>query len=159
MRRIWAALASLRLLWLVLALTGVVGWLEYRQSQKGHLQPRAHPRGHPQLAGRPLQELAEVLLALEPEGAEPHFLMGKALAERGKLKEARAHFEKALAVERRNLNLLFMYARLLMDLGEEPDRVKAVVDEIRRYYPRSRQEVEEYFSRASKGEIRFEQGY
>ena len=159
MAAVWRALASLKVLWAILALAAGFAWLEYGQSQKGHLQPRTHPRGHPQLAGRPLEELAGVLLSLHPESAEPNFLMGKALAERGRLREARPYFDKALAVERRNLNLLFLYARLLLDLGEEPARVKAVVDEIRRYYPRSRQEVEAYFGQASKGKIRFEAGY
>ena len=159
MAALWRALAALKVLWVILALAAGFAWLEYRQSQKGHLQPRAHPRGHPQLAGRSLEELAGVLLNLHPESAEPNFLMGKALAERGRLREALPYFEKALAVERRNLNLLFLYARLLLDLGEEPAAVKAVVDEIRRYYPRSRQEVEEYFGKASKGAIRFEAAY
>lgn len=159
MATLWRALAALKVLWVILVVAAAFAWIEYGQSQKGHLQPRAHPRGHPQLAGRPLEELADVLLSLHPESAEPNFLMGKALAERGKLREARSYFEKAVAVERRNLNLLFLYARLLLDLGEDPERVKAVVDEIRRYYPRSRQEVEAYFGKASKGKIRFETAY
>jgi hypothetical protein len=64
--------------------------------------------------------------------------------------------EKAWAADRHNLQLLFLYARLLMDLDEEPEKVKAVVDELRRYFPRSRQKVEEYFAQASKGKMRFE---
>jgi hypothetical protein len=63
--------------------------------------------------------------------------------------------EKALAVDRRNQQLLFLYARLLLDLDEEPAKVKEVVNDLRRYFPRSRQKVEEYFTEASKGQLRF----
>jgi hypothetical protein len=154
---VWRFVASLKVLWIILMVTAALALFEQHQGEQGHLQPRTHPRGHPQLAGPSLEQLADVLLHLYPAGAEPNFLMGKALVDVGKLQEARPYFERAMKIERRNLNLLFLYARLLLDLGEEPERVKGVVDEIRRYYPRSRQEVETYFGKASKGKIRFEE--
>ena len=120
------------------------------------MSERAHARGEPQLKGDSLRELAGVLLALYPEGAEPNLAMATALAEAGRLVEARPHLEKALAVDRRNQQLLFLYARLLLDLGEKPAKVREVVDDLRRYFPRSRQKVEENFAEASKGKIRFE---
>ena len=99
-----------------------------------------------------------MLLTLYPEGAQPNLLMGTALAEKGELKAARAHLEKALEADRHNQQLLFLYARLLLDMGEEEAEVQAVVDELRRLFPRSRQTVEAYFSRASQGKLRFEDG-
>ncbi|MBT5328381.1 MAG: tetratricopeptide repeat protein [Gemmatimonadetes bacterium] len=120
------------------------------------MSERAHARGEPQLKGDSLRELAGVLLALYPEGAEPNRAMATALAEAGRLVEARPHLEKALAVDRRNQQLLFLYARLLLDLGEKPAKVREVVDDLRRYFPRSRQKVEEYFAEASKGKMRFD---
>jgi hypothetical protein len=149
-------LRSLKLLLLILLAGGLVALVERHQTdQHDHLLPRAHPRGEPQLKGESLQELAQVLLELYPQGAEPNLLMGTALAEQGLLQEARLHLEKALEIDRRNQQLLFLYARLLLDLGEQPEKVKAVVEELRRYFPRSRDKVEEYFEQASKGKIRF----
>ena len=120
------------------------------------MSERAHARGEPPLKGDSLRELAGVLLALYPEGAEPNLAMATALAEAGRLVEARPHLEKALAVDRRNQQLLFLYARLLLDLGEKPAKVREVVDDLRRFFPRSRQKVEEYFAEASKGKMRFD---
>jgi len=121
----------------------------------GHLQPRSHPRGAPQLQGEALQELARVLQGLYPEGAEANLTAGQARLEQGKLQEARLLLEKALEADRRNQQLLFLYARLLLDQGEPPEKVKAVVDELGRYFPRSRGKVEEFFAQASKGRIKF----
>ena len=87
---------------------------------------------------------------------ESHTNKQQLLALEGKLAEARPFLEKALAVDRRNQQLLFLYARLLLDLGEKPVKVKEVVDDLRRYFPRSRQKVEEYFAEASKGKMRFD---
>ena len=101
------------------------------------------------------QETTDAAASENPDGAGPNLLMGTALAEAGKLDEARAHLERALARDRRNQQLLFLYARLLLDLGEPVDKVQPVVDELRRYFPRSRQKVEEYFAQASRGEMRF----
>lgn len=149
-------LHSLKYLLLIAALGGALALVEWqRQAEHRHLTERTNPRGQPQLVGESLRDLAAVLLALYPEGAESNLMMGTALAEEGKLKEARAHLEQALAKDRHNQQLLFLYARLLLDLGEEPQKVKAVVDELRRYFPRSRQKVEEYFAQASKGKMRF----
>ena len=149
-------LRSLKTLLLIVALGGLLALVERQhQAEYGHLTERTHARGQPQLKGGSLRELAGVLVALYPEGAEPNLVMGTALAEEGKLAEARPYLEKALAVDRRNQQLLFLYARLLLDLDEPPAKVKEVVDDLRRYFPRSRQKVEEYFSQASKGKMRF----
>jgi tetratricopeptide (TPR) repeat protein len=123
-----------------------------------YLQPRSHPRGAPQLQGTALQDLAGVLQTLYPEGAEANLTAGQARLDQGKLQEARLLLEKALEADRRNQQLLFLYARLLLDQGDPPEKVKAVVDELGRYFPRSREKVEEFFSQASKGKIKFERG-
>ncbi len=147
---------SLKLLLGVAAVGGVLALLEQqRTTEYGHLLERTHARGQPQLKGTSLQALAQVLLTLYPAGAEANLLMGTALAEAGRLAEARAHLEKALAVDRRNLQLLFLYARLLLDMGENAEKVQAVVEELNRYFPRSREKVEQYFADASKGKMRF----
>lgn len=143
----------------IMAVGAVLAFIErQRASEYDYLSERTHARGQPALKGESLQELAQVLLELYPEGAQSNLLMGTALAEKGQLKEARAHLEKALAADRHNQQLLFLYARLLMDMGEDTQKVQAVVDELRRLFPRSRQTVEEYFARASKGELKFEDG-
>ena len=149
-------LRSLKLL-LVVAVVGVVLAFFERQrtAEYGHLLDRTYARGQPQLKGMSLRELAQVLLELYPEGAEANLLMGTALADEGRLAEARAHLEKALEVDRRNLQLLFLYAWLLLDMGEDMEKVQAVVDELSRYFPRSREKVEQYFAEASKGKMRF----
>ena len=150
-------LRSLKLLLVVAVLGGGLAFLERQhQVEHQHLSERAHARGQPQLKGKALRELTAVLLELYPEGAEANLMMGTALVEEGKLEEGRRHLEKALAVDRHNLHLLFLYARLLLDMGEEPEEIQAVVDELRRYFPRSRQKVEEYFTQVSKGKVRFE---
>ena len=149
-------LRSLKLL-LVVAIVGtVLAFFErQRTAEYGHLE-RTHARGQPQIKGTSLQELAQVLLELYPEGAEANLLMGTALAEEGgRLEEARAHLEKAMEVDRRNLQLLFLYARLLLDMGEDVEKVQEVVEELSRYFPRSREKVEQYFAEASKGKMRF----
>ena len=130
----------------------------YLNSSYHYLQPRTNPRGAPQLQGPALQDLATVLQTLYPEGAEANMAAGQARLEQGKLQEARLLLERALEADRRNQQLLFLYARLLLDQGESPEKVKAVVDELGRYFPRSREKMEEYFSQASKGKIKFEGG-
>jgi len=148
---------SLRLLLLILLAGGLLALLEHRQTRgRTDLLPPADPRGQPQLQGRSLEELARVLLALYPDGGEPNLTMGAALAGQGKLQEARPYLEKALQSDRRNQQLLFLYARLLLDMGEDPQKIREVVDELGRYFPRSREKVEEYFEQASKGKIEFE---
>ncbi len=149
-------LRSLKLLLVVAAVGAVLAFFErQRTAEYGHLLERTNARGQPQLKGTSLQELAQVLLELYPEGAEANLLMGTALADEGRLAEARVHLEKALAVDRRNLQLLFLYARLLLDMGEDVATVQELVEELNRYFPRSREKVEEYFGEASKGKMRF----
>ena len=145
------------LLFAILLLVLVAAGTErYLSNTYHYLQPRSNPRGAPQLQGAALQDLARVLQELYPEGAEANLAAGQARLEQGKLQEARLLLEKALEVDRRNQQLLFLYARLLLDQGEPPEKVKAVVDELGRYFPRSREKIEEYFNQASKGKIKFE---
>ena len=149
-------LRSLKLLLGIAVVGAVLAFFErQRVAEYGHLWERINPRGQPQLKGTSLWELAQVLLELYPEGAKANLLMGTALAEEGKLEEARAHLEKAMEVDRRNMQLLFLYARLLLDMGEDAEKVQAVVEELNRYFPRSREKVEQYFGEASKGKMRF----
>ena len=149
-------LRSLKLLLVVAVVGAVLAFFErQRTAEYGHLLERTHTRGQPQLKGTSLRELAQVLLELYPEGAEANLLMGTALAEEGRLEEARAHLEQAMEVDRRNLQLLFLYARLLLDMGEDVEKVQAVVEELSRYFPRSQEKVEQYFGEASKGKMRF----
>ena len=150
-------LKSLRL-FIYLAVLGVaIGLFERHQSiSYGHLASRQNFRMGPQLQGESLGELSEVLLDLFPDEASPNVMMGKALADQGKLHEARRYLEKALEANRRSEALLFVYARLLLDMGADPEEIRPIVDEIRRHYPRSRDKIEAYFERASKDELRFE---
>ena len=150
-------LKSLRFL-LYLTVAGVaLALLErYQANTYRHLAPATDPKGKPNLWGESLSDLAEVLFELYPEEAESNMLMGKALAEQGRLREARAYFERSLEIDRNKQSLLFLYARLLLDLEEDPGEVRAVVDEIGRTFPGSREKVEEYFSKASNGRIRFD---
>ncbi len=152
-------LRSFKLLFVIIAIGSALAYIErQRADQYGHLAERTHARGHPTLKGESLEEVARVLLTLYPDGAQPNLLMGTALAEKGQLKAARMHLEKALEADRHNQQLLFLYARLLLDMGEEEVKVQAVVDELRRLFPRTRQTVEEYFTRASQGRLRFSDG-
>ena len=148
-------LKSLRFLIYLAVLGAVLAVVERRQASYGHLGPAPDPKKQ-QLQGESLHELATVLLELYPEAAEPNLFMGKSLAERGKLHEARRYLEKSLEIDRRNEALLFIYARLLLDLEAGPEEIRPIVDEIRRYFPHSREMVEDYFKSASKGKIRFD---
>ena len=151
-------LKSLRFLIYLAVLGAAIGLFERHQSRAhGHLASRDNAKGNPQLYGKSLHELSEVLLELYPEGAGPNLMMGKALADQGKLHEARQHLEKALEINRRNEALLFVYARLLLDMDADVDEIRPIVNEIRRDYPRSREKVEEYFKNASGGEISFDE--
>ena len=148
---------SLRFLIYVAVVGVALALLERHQaSTYAHLAAGPDPKGKPELQGESLRDLATVLFELYPEEAEPNLVMGKALAEQGKLQEARAYFEKSLEIDRNKQALLFLYARLLLDLDEDPQQIRAVVDEIRRNFPRSKEKVEEYFMRASSGKIRFD---
>ena len=150
-------LKSLRFLVYLTVVGGALAVVErYQANTYGHLAPATNPKGKPILKGESLSELARVLFELYPEEAEPNMLMGKALAEKGQLREARVYLEKSLEIDRNKQSLLFLYARLLLDLEEDPEEIRAVVDEIRRTFPRSRKKMEDYFRRASKGRIRFD---
>ncbi|MBI2504063.1 MAG: tetratricopeptide repeat protein [Candidatus Latescibacteria bacterium] len=127
----------------------------YQRRIYEHMQPRIDPRAQPQLRGAALSELAQVLHELYPEGAQANVLTAQALIEKGRFQEARQHLEQALQTRGRDQGLLFLYAQLLLDLGEEPEKVRVIVDEIRRYFPRSREKIEDYFERASKGRMNF----
>ena len=130
-------LRSCRLLFLILAIGVLLAYVEReRSSEYGHLSARTHARGHPVLKGESLEDVARVLLTLYPEGAQPNLLMGTALAEKGELRAARVHLEKALEADRHNQQLLFLYARLLLDMGEEETKVQVIADELRRLFPR-----------------------
>ncbi len=151
-------LKSLRFLLYLAVLGAGIGLFEKHQSRTfGHLASRDDAKGNPQLYGQSLQQLSQVLLELYPEGAGPNLMMGKALADQGRLHEARRHLEKALEANRRSEALLFVYARLLLDMGADAEEIRPIVQEISRDYPRSREKVEEYFRNASRGEISFDQ--
>ena len=150
-------LKSLRFLVYLSALGVAIGLFErYQTNTYQHLATRDGAKGTPQLQGESLHELSAVLLELFPEEAAPNLMMGKALADQGKLEEARRHLEKSLEINRRSEVLLFVYARLLLDMGADTDEIQLIVDEIRRDYPRSREKIEKYFKQASKGEINFD---
>jgi predicted Zn-dependent protease len=141
---------------LIAGLCAVVALVEIHQRRTyQHLQPRVQPRAQLQLKGEALSELAQVLRELYPEGAQANMLMAQALIEKGRFQEARQYLEQALRARGRDQGLLFLYARLLLDLGEDPEKVRQIVDEIRRYFPRSREKIEAYFEQASKGRISF----
>lgn len=141
----------------ILLLCGVAAWIEdYQRNTFQHIQPQMHARAQPQLQGEALRQAAQVLFELYPADAQPNLLMGTSLIEQGRLEEARQYLERTLAVERRNQGALFLYARLLLDLDEDPEKVKDIVDEIRSGFPKSREKIEAYFEQASKGKIRFE---
>ncbi|HCL28792.1 MAG TPA: hypothetical protein DIC52_10185 [Candidatus Latescibacteria bacterium] len=151
------SVSTLCVIGVVAALFGV---LESRQqSTHHHLNPRTHPRTNPRLVAPALESAAQVLLQRYPREAVPNLLMGMALAEMGRLDEARGYLETAMAIEPRDQQLLFLYARLLVDLKEDPERVREVVEQISRYFPRSRDDVEAYFQQATEGAIRFDRSY
>ena len=152
-------LRSFKLLALILILGTVLAALERHQRFLfNHLSERASSRGHPSLKGNSLKNLADVLYAIYPERAESNLLMGRALLEKGSLKEARKHLEEALELDRNNQQLLFLYAQLLLDLGEDEVKISAIVNELRRLFPRSKKAVESYFERASKGKLQINDG-
>ena len=149
-------------LFAIALLSGAAAWVEYYQRNTfQHMQPQMHPRAQPQLQGEALRQAAQVLFELYPERAQSNLMMATSLIEQGGLEEARQFLEQTLSVERRNQGALFLYARLLLDLDEDPKKIKGIVDELRSSFPKSREKVEVYFEQASKGRIRFagEAGY
>lgn len=144
---------------LIAGLCAVFALVErYQRHTYKYIQPRIDPRAQPQLKGEALVGLAQVLSELYPEGVQANVLTAQALIEKGRFQEARQHLEQALQAKGRDQGLLFLYAQLLLDLGEDPEKVKKVIDELRYYFPRSREKVESYFERASKGKISFAKG-
>ena len=84
----------------IMAAGAALAFIEHqRASEYDYLSERTHARSQPALKGESLQELAQVLLELYPEGAQSNLLMGTALAEKGQLKEARLHLEKAFDLQ------------------------------------------------------------
>jgi hypothetical protein len=135
----------------------VLGSVEaHQQATHQHLRPRTHPRTNPRLQTPALYDVAGVLLQRYPHAAAPNLLMGTAMAEMGRLQEARRFLEAAMAIEPRDQQLLFLYARLLVDLKEDPEKVRIVVEQMGHYYPRTREDIEAYFEDATDGAIQFE---
>ncbi len=143
----------------ILLLCGAAAWVEYYQRNTfQHMQPQMHARAQPQLQGEALRQAAQVLFELYPQAAQSNLMMATSLIEQGRLEEARQFLEQTLSVERRNQGALFLYARLLLDLDEDPKKIKNIVDELRSSFPKLREKMEVYFKQASKGRIRFEEG-
>lgn len=152
-------LRSFKLLAIILIIGTVLAALErHQRSLFNHLSERANSRSHPSLKGDSLKNLADVLYAIYPDRAEANLLMGRALLDKGNLKEARKYLEEALELDRNNQQLLFLYAQLLLDVGEDEVKISAVVNELRRLFPRSKKAVEAYFERASKGKLHMNDG-
>ena len=152
-------LRSFKLLVIILIVGTVLAALERHQHFLfNHLSERASSRGHPSLKGDSLKNLADVLYAIYPDRAEANLLMGRALLDKGSLKEARKYLEEALELDRNNQQLLFLYAQLLLDMGEDEAKISAIVNELRRLFPRSKKAVEAYFERASKGKLQINDG-
>jgi tetratricopeptide (TPR) repeat protein len=150
-------LSSFKGLGIIGVIALVLGSLEaHQQATHQHLRPRTHPRTNPRLQTPGLHEVAGVLLQRYPEAAAPNLFMGKAMAEMGKLQEARRFLEAAMAINPRDQQLLFLYARLLVDLKEDPEQVRAVVEQMGRYFPRTRDDIEAYFEDATNGAIQFD---
>lgn len=152
-------LRSFKLLVVILLIGVALAALERRQRiLYNHLSERSNSRGHPSLKGGSLTKLADVLYELYPDRAEANLFMGRAFIEKGRLKEARKYLEQALELDRNNQQLLFLYAQLLLDMGEEEDKVSVVVNDLRHLFPRSKKAVEAYFERASKGKLQMNNG-
>lgn len=121
---------------LAVVLIGVgLGFMEHqRAAQHGHLSPYA-PGSVPQLQGKFLSDYAHQTYELAPGAAQPNILMGVSLAEQGRIKLARVHLERALSINRRDPQLLFLYAQVLQALDEDPETIQELKDELRRYFP------------------------
>ena len=153
-------LRSFRFLVIILIIGTALAALERRQRfLYNHLSERNNSRGHPSLKGDSLKNLANVLYELYPDRAEANLIMGRALIEKGRLTEARKYLEEALKLDRNNQQLLFLYAQLLLDLGEGEGEVSNIVNELRNLFPRSKKAVEAYFERASKGKLQIDNSF
>ena len=156
----WVAAVRSHKAFLVIALVVLaLAVIENRQADDGHLHARSHPRTNPRLEAQALHEAASVLVERYPDRARPNVMMGTALAELGRLEEARVYLERAMEIEPRDQQLLFLYARLLVDLQADPEQIRDVVDQMRRYFPRTRDDVEAYFQQATDGAVRFDAAY
>lgn len=121
---------------LAVVLIGVgLGLFErHQKTQHDHLSPYAAGT-FPQLQGEFLSDLAHQAFELAPGAAQSNILMGTSLAEQGRIKLARVYFERALSIDRRDPRLLFLYARALHALGDDPETIQAIEDELRQYFP------------------------
>ncbi|HJP33568.1 MAG TPA: tetratricopeptide repeat protein [Candidatus Latescibacteria bacterium] len=144
----------------IMVAAGIMALVERGQLREhGHIVPRTNVKALPQLQEEHLLVLAEKLLEIHPTRAESNLLMAKAMIEAGKPDKALRYLEMALEAERHDQRLLFLYAQVLIDTGAEIEKVQAVVDEMRRYFPRTREKVETYFARAAGGRLRFDATY
>lgn len=135
-------LGSLRLP-LVVVLIGVgLALFERHQTEASDHLATYGADGLPQLRGDSLGAFADQALALWPQTAQPRVLKAMALAEAGRLERARALLEEALAINRRNPMLLHLYARVLEAQREDPERVRELREELRRYFPRDWEELQ-----------------
>jgi tetratricopeptide (TPR) repeat protein len=128
-------LRSLKVLFTVIVIGVVLGFVEHRQSrQHGHLSAY-DTGGVPQLHGEALERFAQQAYELGPDDAQPNIMMGIALAEQGRGKQARVHLERALEIDRRDPQLLFFYAQVLHALGEDPATVRRIRNELKENFP------------------------
>jgi hypothetical protein len=144
------ALRPLRLLLVVILIGVILGVLERQQtSRHGHLSP--YEAGSvPQLHGAFLSNFAQQAFELSPEEVQPNLLMGMSLAEQGRGKEARAHLERALAIDRNDPQLLFFYAQVLHALGEDPKAVQQIRDELKQKFPQDWTFAQSEFERVDR---------
>jgi len=157
LNRLIAGLRALRLLLFVILIGVILGVVERRQTARhGHLT--SYEIGSvPQLQGEALREFAEQVYALAPDDAQPNLLMGIALAEQGRGKQARVHLERALAIDRRDPQLLFFYAQVLHALDEDPATVRQVRDELKKKFPQDWAFAQPEFERVDRERARSRQ--
>jgi hypothetical protein len=121
---------------LIVILIGVVlGLVEHRQTARhGHLSAY-DPGSLPQLQGQFLRKFARQAFELAPDAAQSNLFLGISLAEQGRIKQARVHLERALAINRRDPQLLFIYAQVLYALDEDPKKVQQIRNELKQHFP------------------------
>ena len=128
-------LRSLRVLLIVILIGVVLGLVERHQTARhGHL--RAYDPGSlPQLQGAFLRKFAQQTFELAPDAAQANLFLGISLAEQGRIKQARVHLERALSINRRDPQLLFIYAQVLYALDEDPKMIRQIRDELKQKFP------------------------
>jgi len=148
------ALRPLRLLLAVILIGVVLSVVERQQtSRHGHLSP--YEAGSvPQLHGAYLSSFAQQAFELAPDEVQPNLLMGMSLAERGRGKEARAHLERAISIDRNDPQLLFFYAQVLHALGEDPKFVQQIRDELKQKFPQDWAFAQSEFERVDRERAR-----